>query len=143
MDLLGEKRLVELNMYRDVKNYSCMFEISCLCAARQLDQPMHSQSTNFGKFKLHSLNLTGIILHDSVVCLPHGKNQLTSASGRFPPYVYTSSSIQKIKCLKENDSFFNRWCKNMGSQLKRCDALHFGRARKNMLAILGTSHHCT
>ena len=92
---------------------------------------MHSQSANFGKFKLHSLNVTGILLHDSVVCLPHGKNQLASASGRFPP-TFThpgSSSIQKIKCLKENDCFFNRWCKNMGSQLKRCDALHFGRAR--------------
>ena len=37
-------------MYRDVKNYSCMFEISRLSAARQLDQPMHSQSANFGKF---------------------------------------------------------------------------------------------
>ena len=50
--------------YRDVKNYSCMFEISRLSAARQLGQPMHSQSDNFGKFKLNSHNLAGIFLHN-------------------------------------------------------------------------------
>ena len=55
------------NTYRDVKNYSCMFEISRLNAARQLGHPMHSQPANFGKFKLNSLNLAGIILHDSVL----------------------------------------------------------------------------
>ena len=54
-------------LFRDVKKYSCMFEISCLSAARQLGQPMHSQSANFGKFKLNSRNLGGIILHDSVL----------------------------------------------------------------------------
>ena len=53
-------------MYRDVKNYSCMFEIPRLSAARQLGQPMHSQSTNLGKFELHYLNLAGIILQDSI-----------------------------------------------------------------------------
>ena len=53
-------------MYRDVINYPCMFEISRLSAARQLGQPMHSQSANFGKFELNSRNLAGIILHDSV-----------------------------------------------------------------------------
>ena len=42
-----------LGKYRDVKNYSCTFEISCLSAA------------NFGKFKLISRNLAGIILHHS------------------------------------------------------------------------------
>ena len=55
-----------LRQYRNVKNYSCMFEISRLSAARQLGQPMHSQSANFGKFMLNSQNLAGIILHDSV-----------------------------------------------------------------------------
>ena len=53
-------------IYSDVKNYSCMFEISCLSAARQLGQPMHSQSANFIKFKLNSQNLAGIFLHNSV-----------------------------------------------------------------------------
>ena len=52
--------------YIDVKNYSCMFEISRLSAARQLGQPMHSQSANFGKFELNSRNLAGIVLYDSV-----------------------------------------------------------------------------
>ena len=47
-------------------NYSCMLEISRLSAAKQLGQPMHSQSANFGKFKLNSRNLSGVILHDSV-----------------------------------------------------------------------------
>ena len=35
-------------------------------AARQLGKPVHSQSANFGKYKLNSHNLTGIILHHSV-----------------------------------------------------------------------------
>ena len=34
-----------------------LFEFPALAAAGQTDQPMHSQSTNFGKFKLSSLNL--------------------------------------------------------------------------------------
>ena len=46
-------------------NYSCMLEISRLSAAKQLGQPMHSQSANFGKFKLNSHNLAGIIVHQS------------------------------------------------------------------------------
>ena len=55
-------------LYSDVKNYACMFEISRLSAAGQLGQPMHSQSANFGKSKLNSRNLAGIISHHSVVC---------------------------------------------------------------------------
>ena len=43
-----------------------MFEISRLSSARQLGQPMHSQSANFRKFKFNSLNLVGVISHDSV-----------------------------------------------------------------------------
>ena len=39
-----------------------LFENSRLSAARQLNQPMHSQSANFGKFKLNSLNLAPFIL---------------------------------------------------------------------------------
>ena len=34
-----------------------LFEFPALAAAWQTDQPMHSQSANFGKFKLNSLNL--------------------------------------------------------------------------------------
>ena len=34
-------------------------------AARQLGQPMHGQSANFGKFKLHSLNLAPFLLFNS------------------------------------------------------------------------------
>ena len=49
--------------YRGVQNNSCLFENSRPSAARQLGQPMHSQSANFGKFKLNSHNLAGIILH--------------------------------------------------------------------------------
>ena len=48
-----------------MQNYSCLFS-SRPSAARQLFQPMHSQSANFGKFKLNSHNLAGIILHHSV-----------------------------------------------------------------------------
>ena len=55
--------------YRGVKNYSCMFVISPPSAARQLGQPMHIQSANFGKFKLNSRNLAGIILHHSASSL--------------------------------------------------------------------------
>ena len=36
-----------------------LFEFPALAAAWQTDQPMHSQSANFGKFKLNSLNLAG------------------------------------------------------------------------------------
>ena len=43
-----------------------MFEISRLSAARQLGQPVHSQSDNFGSIRLNFRNLAGIILHDSV-----------------------------------------------------------------------------
>ena len=56
----------QLSKYRDVKNYSCMFEISRLSAARQLGQPMHSKSANFEKLEDDSQILAGIILHDSV-----------------------------------------------------------------------------
>ena len=55
--------------YRVVQNYSCLLENSRLSAARELDQPMHSQSANFGKFKLNSRNLAGIILHHSASSL--------------------------------------------------------------------------
>ena len=34
-----------------------LFKFPALAAAWQTDQPMHSQSANFGKFKLNSLNL--------------------------------------------------------------------------------------
>ena len=34
-----------------------LIEFCALVAARQTDQPMHSQSAKFGKFKLNSLNL--------------------------------------------------------------------------------------
>ena len=44
-----------------------MFEISRLNAARQLGQPLHSQSANFGMFTLNSWNLAGIILDDSLL----------------------------------------------------------------------------
>ena len=37
-----------------------------LSAARQLGQPKHSQSANYGKCKLNSRNVAGIILHASV-----------------------------------------------------------------------------
>ena len=36
-----------------------LFEFPALAAAWQTDQPMHSQSANFEKFKLNSLNLAG------------------------------------------------------------------------------------
>ena len=49
-----------------MQNYSCLFEHCRPSAARQLGQPMHSQSANFGKFKPNSHNLAGIILHHSV-----------------------------------------------------------------------------
>ena len=41
--------LVEKAERRDVKNYSCMFEISRFSAARQPGQPMHSQISQFRK----------------------------------------------------------------------------------------------
>ena len=52
--------------YRVVQNYSGLFENSRPSAARQLGQPVHSQSDNFGKFKLNSHNLAGIFLHHSI-----------------------------------------------------------------------------
>ena len=53
-------------LYRDVKNYSGVTEISGLSAARQHGQPMHSQSANFGKYKLNSLNLAPFLLLNPV-----------------------------------------------------------------------------
>ena len=38
-----------------------LFEFPALAAAWQTDQPMHSQSANFGKFKLNSLNLVAFL----------------------------------------------------------------------------------
>ena len=52
--------------YRGIQNYSCLFENSRPSAARQLGQPIHSQSANFVKLKLNSHNLAEIILHHSV-----------------------------------------------------------------------------
>ena len=51
------------------KNISACLNTSNLNAARQLGQPMYSLSADFWKYKLNSLNLAGIILHDSVGCL--------------------------------------------------------------------------
>ena len=43
-----------------------LFENSRPSAARQLSQPMYSQSANFGKFKLNSLNLAPFLLLNPV-----------------------------------------------------------------------------
>ena len=64
-----------------------MFEISRLSAGRQLGQPMHSQSANFGKFKLNSRNLAGIILHGSV----HGG--MTTSRPIWLPWVFIIKAL--------------------------------------------------
>ena len=54
--------LIGTLLYRDEENYSRLFEISRLSADSQCPCPC---TANFGKFKLNSRNLAGIILHDS------------------------------------------------------------------------------
>ena len=50
-------------LYRLVQKKIPLFESPALAAAWQTDQPMHSQSANFGKFKLTSLNLAVFFLN--------------------------------------------------------------------------------
>ena len=45
------------NKYRLVQKKLPVFEFPALAAAWQTDQPMHSQSANYRKIKLNSLNL--------------------------------------------------------------------------------------
>ena len=45
------------SQYRLVQKKIPLFEFPALAVAWQTDQPMHSQSANFGNFKLNSLNL--------------------------------------------------------------------------------------
>ena len=86
-----------LPLYRDVKTYSCMFEISRLSAARQLGQPMHSQSANFGKFQLNYRNLTGNYF--TRLCMPartplaHPLNAIIS----LPLLRYQSTVVMKVR----------------------------------------------
>ena len=61
------KTVIVFKLHRCEKIIPACLKFPTLSAARQLGQPMHSQSANFGKFKLHCRNLAGIILHDSVL----------------------------------------------------------------------------
>ena len=64
----GESK-IRLTTTGSCKRNVPLFENSRPSAARQLGQPMHSQSTNFGKFKLNSLNLALFLLLDPVETL--------------------------------------------------------------------------
>ena len=61
-----------------------LFEFPALAAAWQTDQPMHSQSANFGKFKLNSLNLAGFFSLHPVVCGTFHTPLFAAICGRIP-----------------------------------------------------------
>ena len=46
-----------------------LFEFPALAAAWQTDQPMHSQSASFGKFKFNSLNLAAFFFAPPCTCV--------------------------------------------------------------------------
>ena len=80
---------------------ACLFENSCPSAARQIGQPMHSQSANFGKFKLNSHNLAGILLH-------HSLNGLSLLYWHYRNFELSSSDQLMITIAQSSKDIDNR-----------------------------------
>ena len=87
-------------LYRVVKRNVPPFENSRPSAAWQLGQPMHSQSANFGKFKLNSLNLFYSTQGD--------RGDLTLLFVDFE-LVCSSWSLAELKCKSTKSSLEPLW----------------------------------